>query len=96
MNLTEVNNSNRCAWSCNCRPEIGFREELVQRAGRPLSPIGWAAKRREGCCTVNTCFVVGAVPTCQGYSLFPKLFEYNKGHNDSINEASKNKLKETE
>lgn len=45
--------------------------------------------------TVNTCLVVGAVPTCQGYSLFPKLFKYNEEHNDSINKSNENELKET-
>lgn len=45
---------------------------------------------------MNTVLSAGAAPPLQGHSLFPNIFKYNKGHNDSINKSKQNKLKGTE
>ena len=45
---------------------------------------------------MNTMLSAGAASPLQGHSLFPSIFKYNKGHNDSINKSKQNKLKGTQ
>ena len=45
---------------------------------------------------MNTMLSAGAASPLQGHSLFPNIFKYNKGHNDSINKSKQNKLKGTQ
>lgn len=64
--------------------------EKIQRVAHKESRQIGAARRGPGCCTLLS---VGAASIFWGYSLFPNILKYNKGHNDSINESNQNELK---
>ena len=68
----------------------------MERADTLLRPICWMAREGRAAAKVNTVLSAGAAPTFQGHSLFPNIFKYNTGHNDSINKSKQNELKGTQ